>query len=91
MDKSHGSPIPKKSNSHTRAALDLVHSDVVGPLEKHAEAHTGRKLKELRTDNGGEYLSNGFRAYLADHGIKHQLTVAYTSQQNGVAERRNRT
>eukprot|EP00171_Calliarthron_tuberculosum_P022481 IDg22481t1 len=50
-----------------------------------------RKLKVLRTDNGGEYLSNDFRAYLADHGIKHQFTVVYTPQQNGVAERMNRT
>eukprot|EP00171_Calliarthron_tuberculosum_P021440 IDg21440t1 len=60
-------------------------------FQKHAEAHTGRNLKLLRTENGGEYLSNDFRAYLADHGIKHQLTVVYTPQQNGVAERMNRT
>ncbi len=45
----------------------------------------------MRTDNGGEYLSNKFRAYLSEHGIHHQLTVAYTPQQNGVAERMNRT
>jgi len=49
------------------------------------------KLKVLRSDNGGEYLSNEFKAYLAQHGIKHELTVAYTPQQNGVAERMNRT
>lgn len=131
MGKSHRTPIPKKSDSRASAVLDLVHSDVVGPLEvpsiggfryfvtfiddhsnwtveyamrtksetfeyfkkfhKIAEAHTGRKLKVLRTDNGGEYLSNDFRAYLSNHGIKHQLTVAYTPQQNGVAERMNRT
>eukprot|EP00171_Calliarthron_tuberculosum_P001045 IDg1045t1 len=33
LGKSHRSPIPKKSSSRTRAVLDLVHSDVVGPLE----------------------------------------------------------
>eukprot|EP00171_Calliarthron_tuberculosum_P016658 IDg16658t1 len=33
MGKSHRSLIPKKIKSHTRAVLDLVHSDVVGPLE----------------------------------------------------------
>lgn len=34
-------------------------------FHKYAEAHTGRKLKVLRTDNGGEYLSNDFEAYLS--------------------------
>ena len=50
-----------------------------------------RILKAIRSDNGGEYLSNGFKGYLEEHGIHHQLTVAYTPQQNGVAERMNRT
>ena len=48
-------------------------------------------LRTLRSDNGGEYLSNNFKAFLAEHGIKHELTVTYTPQQNGVAERMNRT
>ncbi len=45
----------------------------------------------MRTDNGGEYISNQFKEYLSQHGIEHQLTIAYTPQQNGVAERMNRT
>ena len=45
----------------------------------------------LRTDNGGEYVSKEFEAYLKSKGIKHQLTIAYTPEQNGVAERMNRT
>ena len=49
------------------------------------------KLKALRSDNGGEYLSGEFKQYLLDNGIKHELTVSYTPQQNGVAERMNRT
>ncbi len=145
--KSHRSPIPKKSSSGTSQLLELVHSDVNGPLEvpslggsryfvtfiddfskwtfvytmkqksetfscfkkfhKLAERQTGlrlskvnvinrtnlppEKLKALRTDNGGEYLSNEFEEYLREHGIQHQFTVAYTPQQNGVAERMNRT
>ncbi len=36
-------------------------------------------------------MSNNFKKYLSDHGIQHQLTVPYTPQQNGVAERMNRT
>lgn len=50
-----------------------------------------RKLKVLRSDNGGEFCSNEFNSYLANLGIDHQTTVPYTSQQNGVAERANRT
>jgi len=55
------------------------------------ELETGNRLKILRSDNGGEYTSRQFEAYLAKEGIKHQLTVPYTPQQNGVSERRNRT
>ena len=36
-------------------------------------------------------MSNEFKKYLEDHGIHHQETTAYTPQQNGVAERMNRT
>ncbi len=46
---------------------------------------------KLRTDNGGEYLSKEFQTYLASKGIEHQLTVPHSPQQNGVAERLNRT
>jgi len=55
------------------------------------ELETGNKLKILRSDNGGEYTSRQFEAYLAKEGIKHQLIVPYTPQQNGVSERRNKT
>ena len=60
-------------------------------FEKFAETHTGRKVKILRTDRGGEYLSTEFKSYLDANGTQHQLTTAYTPQQNGVAERLNRT
>ena len=55
------------------------------------ERSTGRKLKTLRTDNGGEYTSTQFGEYLRSEGIRHELTVPKTPQQNGVAERMNRT
>ena len=51
----------------------------------------GQQIGTLRMDNGGEYLSKEFNAYLTSKGIKHQLTIAYTPEQNGVAERMNRT
>ena len=55
------------------------------------EKSTGRKLKALRTDNGGEYTSTEFETYLKKEGVWHELTVPKTPEQNGVAERMNRT
>ena len=56
-----------------------------------AERSSERKLKTLRSDNGGEYMSNEFEQYLEEEGIHHQNTIPKTPQQNGVAERMNRT
>ena len=55
------------------------------------ETSSGRKLKTLRSDNGGEYTSTEFTAYLKKEGVRHELTVPKTPQQNGIAERTNRT
>ena len=55
------------------------------------ELQTGKKIKALRSDRGGEYLSQEFVSYLAENGIVQHLTSPYTPQQNGVSERRNRT
>ena len=55
------------------------------------ERETGKFLKCLRTDNGGEYTSKEFRNYCSAHGIRHEKTVPGTPQHNGVAERMNRT
>jgi len=123
-------PFPP-SSSHAKNVLDLVHTDLCGPmgvdsiggaryvmvlLDDHSrypwvyflraksdatkffkdwlikvERLTEHKLEIIRSDNGGEYTSNAFEKYLTDLGIDHQTTVPYTSQQNGVAERTNRT
>ena len=56
-----------------------------------AEKSSGHKVKTLRTDNGGEFTSTEFENYLKTEGVKHELTVAKTPEQNGVAERLNRT
>jgi transposase InsO family protein len=49
------------------------------------------KIKCLIYDNGGEFTSNEFMDYYNRHGIKIQFSIARTSQQNGVVERKNRT
>lgn len=52
---------------------------------------SGQRIRTLRTDNGGEYVSEEFTTYLKLKGIHHQLTSPHSPQQNGVAERMNRT
>lgn len=53
------------------------------------EKSAGRKLKVFRTDNGG--VSKEFEGYLMTEGVCHELTIPKTPEQNGVAERMNRT
>ena len=53
-----------------------------------AEAGTPRRL---RTDNGAEYTFKKFKEFCRDSKIKQEFTVPETPQQNGVAERFNRT
>ncbi|HEY0433295.1 MAG TPA: reverse transcriptase domain-containing protein [Chitinophagaceae bacterium] len=126
-------PFKAKTSTNSRASnkLDLIHSDVCGPMKNTSnggaryfltfiddhtrktqvyflkrkseviekfkefraiiENQSGTTIKELRSDNGTEYVSKEFEAYLKKSGIRHQLTVPYTLEQNGVAERANRT
>lgn len=55
------------------------------------EKESGTEIAGLRTDRGGEFLSTKFKEFCDKVGIKRQLTTTFTPQQNGVAERRNRT
>jgi len=48
-------------------------------------------IRALRTDRGREFTSQEFTNFCDLNGIQRQLTAAYTPQQNGVAERKNRT
>ncbi|QRV82277.1 Pol polyprotein/retrotransposon [Ceratobasidium sp. AG-Ba] len=118
------------SSSSTSVPLQVVHSDLCGPLDAsvggsryvlsliddfsrmawicvlktkdqvfeafkrwraYIELSSGHRVKTLRTDGGGEYISNSMAAHLADAGILHQTTCPNSSQQNGVAERFFRT
>ncbi|CAI5457772.1 unnamed protein product [Closterium sp. Yama58-4] len=120
------------STSRATAPLELVHTDVCGPMQtpdrekgsryfiiflddysrlswvtlvktkdevakvfkrwiRYAEREAGAKVKTLRSDRGGEYMGKDLESFLEDKGITHQLSVAYTPQKNGAAERLNRT
>ena len=124
-------PMPKKSSWRAEGVLELIHSDICGPIspisnsgmryilcfiddysrkgwvyflnekseafdhfkifKKMVETETEKHIKGLRTDRGGEYISTEFSNYCKEQGIRRQLTTPYTPQQNGIAERKNRT
>ena len=60
-------------------------------FQSEVENQRDRKIKCLRSDRGGEYLSHEFGTHLRKCGIVSQLTPPGTPQRNGVSERRNRT
>ena len=108
------------SDSRTRGILDLIHSDVCGPMSSVSlsgyeyyvtfidnyskktwiyfmktkdevfsrfqefkalvENQTRRKIKTLRSNNGGEYTSKAFKDFCAGAGIKRELMVPYNPQ-----------
>ena len=72
--------------AHRYEALDCFKRFVAEVENRHEKS-----LKALRTNRGREYLSNQFKDLCEEKGIRRQLTISNTSQQNGVAERRNRT
>ncbi|KAJ9543849.1 hypothetical protein OSB04_023556 [Centaurea solstitialis] len=72
-----------RHKSETFERFKEFQSEVQNQLDK--------KIKFLRSDRGGEYLSQEFNNHLIECGIVSQLTPPYTPQMNGVSERRNRT
>ena len=58
-------------------------------LKALVENASGRNIKYLRFDNGGEYINNELLQLYSESVIKIQHSVPYTPQQNGVAERKN--
>ena len=131
LAKQHRLPFNFGNSRRDRAPLELVHSDLVGPMQTTSiggstyfmtfidyfsrrtwvyflknkseafdkffefkaldEKEFGHYVKVLRSDRGGEYTSNMFVNFCRKNGIKKELTTSYTSQQNGVAERKNMT
>nr|GEZ31582.1 retrovirus-related Pol polyprotein from transposon TNT 1-94 [Tanacetum cinerariifolium] len=77
----------------TQGVIDYVHSNLWGPsqVESLGENQTGKTVKKLRTDDGLEFCNREFKQLCIESGIARHLTVAGTPQQNGLAERMNRT
>jgi transposase InsO family protein len=59
--------------------------------KKIVERQSGGLIKKLRSDKGSEYNSKEFEKFCEDIGLERQLTVDVTPEQNGVAERENRS
>ena len=55
------------------------------------ETQTGKRVKWLRSDNGGEYINKPFKEYCATQGIIMETTASYSPAQNGIAEQLNQT
>ena len=61
------------------------------PPSKHAQRKFDKEILAIRRDNGSEFKNYTLEEFLSDEGIEHQYSAPYTPQQNGVAERKNRT
>lgn len=79
-----------------RIAVTLLKtkSEVLGAFQAYrarAEKEAGRAIRTLRTDGGGVFTSGEFKPYLRINWITHTISPLYTPNQNGLAERANRT
>ncbi|KAL0449121.1 UNVERIFIED_CONTAM: Retrovirus-related Pol polyprotein from transposon TNT 1-94 [Sesamum latifolium] len=90
--------VPRKDDQEalcwTKRDRQWYKSEAFGRFKEYrleVENQTNRKIKALRSDRGGEYLSGEFIDYLKENGILSQWTLPGTPQLNEVAERRNRT
>ncbi len=77
----HVVPVAQKSDvpSTVRAVINMW------------ETQSDQRVKAIRTDRGREYLNTELQGFLNSKGIIHNTTAPYTLEQNGVAERFNRT
>ena len=65
--------------------------EIFTELKALIENASGLKIKILRSDNGREYVNNELLHICSQSGIQVQHSIPYTPQQNGVAERKNRS
>lgn len=81
--------------SKLSTVIPISHKSEVATVVKEVfqmlETQSGQKLKAVRTDRGTEYLNAELKSYFKDKGVLHEKTAPYTPEQNGAAERFNRT
>nr|GEV80921.1 hypothetical protein [Tanacetum cinerariifolium] len=83
-----------KAEDTNQEKLHLLHMDLCGPMrvasingKSSFECHR----RNVRTDNGTEFVNQTLREFYENVGISHQTSVARTPQQNGIVKRQNRT
>ncbi|KAI3515632.1 hypothetical protein L1887_14533 [Cichorium endivia] len=100
--KHHRKPHKPKLVNTIDLLLQLLHMDLFGPNKsettelvtrfiKLIENQTNQKLKAIPCDNGTEFKNAVLDKFCGDKGVQRQYSAARTPQQNGVAERQNRT
>ena len=65
--------------------------DIFKSFAKRAQIEYELTLKHIQSNNGTEFRNTHIEEFLDDYGITHEFSTAYTPQQNGVVERKNRT
>lgn len=65
--------------------------DLVKAIINRAELESKRRIKSIVSDNGSEFLRHDLLMWLREKGVYHRKSCTYTPQQNGLAERSNRT
>ena len=82
-------------SSHQVASLPVKSKDCIPKavidLLRFWQTQRGTVVKCVRTDRGSEFLNQQFKEFCAQQGTKMESSAPYTPQQNGVAERMNRT
>ncbi|GJW54524.1 putative ribonuclease H-like domain-containing protein, partial [Tanacetum coccineum] len=100
--KQHGASCKTKAFNPITKPLFMLHMDLFGPtfdetseilknFIKEIENLVDKKVKIIRSDNGTEFKNHVMDEFCREKGIKREYSVARTPQQNGVAERKNRT
>ncbi|GJT63225.1 ribonuclease H-like domain-containing protein [Tanacetum coccineum] len=93
--KQHKASCKAKTVSSISHSLQLLHMDLFGPTTLRSlnpiENQLNQKVKTIRSDNGTEFKNRDVIEFCGLKGIKREYSNARTPQQNGVAERKNRT
>lgn len=66
-------------------------TNIVKRIITQVELESNRPVKQILSDNGSEYVNHNLSSWLQDKGILHEKSATYTPEQNGTAERANRT